>query len=356
MTASLLTSLRKRLTGFSIFQRILLGNTLIICVGAVGGTLLTRHLTGLAADLWLILLFSFSGIALTLLINTLILHTSLGPLRRLRRQVQHLGGEPVRVQDAGPDVAELAEALNALITALDERTRRLEALSQRTLSAQEEERRSIARSLHDDTAQALAMLILELERLEQQLSPGQAQLSARLAEARQLAARTLTELRAIIAGLRPSILDDLGLFPAIRWYARTALEPAGVRVQVEAPSGEPPLEPEQAAALFRITQEAVSNILKHAGAGCASIRLLHGEGRVSLLIEDDGCGFDPAEAARSAVSLGRLGLPGLQERAELAGGALAIDSAPGRGTHLRVDIPLERTGGRRHEKNPHLAR
>jgi two-component system, NarL family, sensor histidine kinase UhpB len=343
MIASVWVSLCKRLTGFSIFQRILLGNTLIICAGAVFGTLLTRHLTGIAADLWLILFFSFSGILLTLLINTLILYTSLGPLRELRHSVQHLDRKPVLLQDPCPDIADLAEALNSLILTLDERTRRLEALSQRTLSAQEEERKHIARSLHDDTAQALAMLILDLERLEQQLPPGQAQLSARLIEARLLAVSTLKELRTIIAGLRPSILDDLGLFPAIRWYARNMLEAEGVRVEVQAPDGEPPLPPELALTLFRITQEAVNNVLKHAGAGCVSIALLHKPGQVSLLIADDGSGFDVSQSAQQAVGLGRLGLLGLQERAELVGGALSIDSAPGQGTRLQVDIPLECT-------------
>jgi two-component system, NarL family, sensor histidine kinase UhpB len=339
----------QRLTPPSIFLRILVGNTLIICTGAVFGTLLTRHLTGIAAAEWLVVVFAAAGTLLTVVTNVWILKTSLRPLGMLVEAVQRLEPgsiEAALLNESDPNISQLANTLSDLLLQLEERRRQLSALGERALIAQEEERKRIARSLHDDTAQSLAMLILNLERIQKKMTPdllpasGQAEVAQLLETTRQLAVSTLAELRSIVQGLRPTILDDLGLLPAIRSYARTLFQNSRVDVHFHAPQPDLQLAPDLAAALYRMAQEALNNVDKHAAASCVTITLLHENGRVSLRVEDDGQGFDVSQSARQALSMQRLGLLGLQERAALVGGVLHLDSAPGKGTRLQVEVPL----------------
>jgi len=245
----------------------------------------------------------------------------------------------------------MANTLRSLFQQLEERNRELQALSERAINAQEEERRAIAHSLHDDTGQALSMLMIHLDRIDERIPERQTELKKQVADARSLAASALTELRRILSGLRPAILDDLGLVPAIRWFARTNLEPAGIRVVIKAPGVPLQFSPAVTTTLFRIVQEAVSNIVRHAGAGSVTIVLQPNEATVSLKIEDDGHGFDPGNASREAVELQRLGLLGIRERVERLGGKIQIESAPDKGTSLLVSIPVGGTGG----ADPHPA-
>lgn len=348
--------LKPYLFRLSLFQRIVIGNALIIVFGAIGGTLVTRHLASQAKDGWLILLFSVGGILISLTINFLIVIAALRPLRDLGRLAERLQsgdsfGEAPVLSNPDPYTIRLADTLQSLFIQLEARNRELRALSERAINTQEEQRRAIARSLHDETGQALSMLIIQLDRIDERLSPRERELKQQLAEARALASASLTELRRILSGLRPAILDDLGLASAIRWYARTHLEQAGIITEVKTPPTLPDLLPELATTLFRISQEAVNNIERHAGARSAQIVLTVGEGQMRLLVEDDGKGFDPQRASWDAVELQRLGLLGMRERAELLGGQVRIDSAPGKGTRLEVTIPLGETRG----KNPHFA-
>ena len=351
--AGLIVSLRMRLSRLSLFQRIVIGNAIIIVFGAVIGTLITRHLAQQAADWWLITLFAAGGISLSLLINFWIVGAALNPLRDLGRLAKRLqSGDPsVELKNPDPYTTRIAETLRSLFLQLEERNRELHALSERAINAQEDERRAIAQSLHDDTGQALSMLIIHLDRIDERIQPRQKELKKQVADARELASNSLTELRRILSGLRPAILDDLGLVPAIRWYARSNLEQVGIRVVVKAPSTPLELSSAVTTTLFRIVQEAVNNVIRHAGAGSVMIVLQLNEGTVQLQVEDDGCGFDPGHASRDAVELQRLGLLGIRERAELLGGEFQIESTPEKGTRLQVSIPLGGTGG----ENPHLA-
>ena len=351
--AALVATVRIRLSRLSLFQRIVIGNAIIIVFGAVIGTLVTRHLAQQAADLWLITLFSAGGIALSLLINFWIVGAALNPLRDLGRLAKRLqSGDPtVDLKNPDPYTTRMAETLRSLFLQLEERNRELQALSERAINAQEEERRVIAQSLHDDTGQALSMLIIHLDRIDERIQPRQKGLKKQVADARALAADSLTELRRILAGLRPAILDDLGLVPAIRWFARANLEQIGVNVIVKAPGVPLDLSSAVTTSLFRIVQEAVNNIVRHANARAVTIVLQLSEGVARLQVEDDGRGFDPGHASRDAVELQRLGLLGIRERAELLGGEVQIESALEKGTRLRVSIPLGGTGG----KNPRLA-
>jgi signal transduction histidine kinase len=165
-------------------------------------------------------------------------------------------------------------------------------------------------------------------------------LAHRIQYVRNLASRSLDELREVIWDLRPTILDDLGLIPAIRWYARTHLEKDDIQVDITAPEEILRLRPYLETMLFRVTQEALTNIKKHAGADLVTINIEHNATLICLDVRDNGHGFNVDQTAQEAVAHQQLGLLGIQERIALVGGKLQIESAPGTGTHLHVCIPL----------------
>jgi signal transduction histidine kinase len=226
-----------------------------------------------------------------------------------------------------------------MLERLEVRTSQLRALSDRVISVQEDERKRIARALHDDTSQAVSTLLIQLERMEDELPANQVAVRRRLVEARGLASAMLDDLRKNIWDLRPTILDDLGLVPAIRWYARMRLQETGVQVSFDMDEDIRP-EPYLETLLFRMSQEAVGNILRHAEAKNVIIRLMKDYSRVCLEVEDDGRGFNVEHTVEEAVSHKQLGLLGIHEQASLVGGEAKIDSAPGRGTRVHVCIPL----------------
>lgn len=347
MSSGLLSVIRSKSQSVSLYKRIAVGNSLIIIVGAIGGTLLTRHLTDKAADLGLILLFATLGIAVSVGLNFIMLRSAMRPLYELLERVEHLRQQqfpaaPLQLDDSDPSIAQLAGTLDELIRQLNQRNSQLRALSQRAITAQEEERKRIARSLHDDTGQALTSLIIQLEHLEDQLPESQLPVKAKLAKARKLAKATLQELRQIMSGLRPAMLDDLGLAPAIRWYARSQLEEAGIRVRFDADGDLEELPTDISTALYRAAQEAINNIKRHSGAKTTQISLAKRDGCLHLSVQDDGRGFDIHETSNQALSRQQLGLLGLREQAELLDGHLSIESHPGAGTRLALELALPR--------------
>jgi two-component system sensor histidine kinase UhpB len=345
-----------RLRRLSVFNRVLIGNSVVIVVGAVGGTLLTRHLvTHTPEDLWLIVAFAGLGILLSLVVNYAILRSALAPLRELRTAVDRVQAgqrsiDVTRFQDGDPDTGGLASAIHSMLARLEDDAHRLRALSERALNAQEDERRRIARGLHDDTGQALSTLIIHLEHIESSLPTENGDLRARLASSRDIATRTLEELRKLVYGLRPTMLDDLGLVPAIRWYARSSLEASGAKLNFEEAQEIGRLDPRLETALFRIAQEAVNNIVRHAQASTVRIALCLDSGDVCLQVEDDGRGFDVRRISEQALPQRRLGLLGMKERVDLVGGRMMVDSAPGRGTRLEVRVSLAGMGNIKHEQ------
>lgn len=342
-TFSGLTFLYKKLKHISLFTRIAVGNALVIIAGAIGGTLLTRYFSEVL-DGWLIGVFAAIGICLSLVINFLILKAALQPLRELRLAAKEIstGGDMHmdHLKNPDADTRTLASALNSLLNQLEDRNRELHALSERAINAQEEERKSIARSLHDDTGQALTMLIISLDQLETRLPAQHTDLIKDIQASRHLASNALSELRRIVFGLRPTILDDLGLLSAIRWYARSNLEPAGILFELSAPEILPELPPQVSITLYRISQEAVNNILRHAEAHSVLICISIQSASICLQIKDDGRGFDLKAASDSALPSHHLGLLGLRERTELLGGEIILESTPGHGTSLEVCLPL----------------
>jgi len=161
-------------------------------------------------------------------------------------------------------------------------------------------------------------------------------------ELEAMAGRALDELRRLIADLRPSHLDDLGLVAALRWYAREVQASAGVEVSVEAQNPKVALPPELATVLFRIGQEAINNVVRHADAKHATVRLCCEDYEVRLIVTDDGRGFQPDRVLAPQRDRHAWGLVGMQERAALVGGRLSVHSAPGEGTEILVVVPTDR--------------
>ncbi len=214
-------------------------------------------------------------------------------------------------------------------------------LLRRVVAAQEAERQRIARELHDATGQALTALGLGLRGAATTLRQDVDQAAQRLRQLEGLTANTLDELRHLIADLRPSHLDDLGLDSTLRWYAKEVQGRLPLEVSVEIAGDEHPLNPAIKIALFRVMQEALNNVIKHSGARRACVRLNYQEQEVSLQVEDNGCGFEPA--APAADRRPAWGLLGMEERAALLGGQFNIHAGPGRGTLVEVVIPYQQT-------------
>jgi signal transduction histidine kinase/PAS domain-containing protein len=215
-----------------------------------------------------------------------------------------------------------------------------EQLLRRIISAQEDERQRVARELHDVTSQALATLGVGLEVIATPQSDARER-GVQMEGIKSLLSATSKDVHRLIYDLRPSLLDDLGLSAAIRSYAHNSLDAAGVEVHVEAAGQEKRLPPEVEIALFRIIQEAIANIARHARAESAYISLEFKEKSIAVEIEDDGIGFDHSQGFTSGAGGQGVGLLGMQERAELLGGTLVIDTRPGGGTRVSVEVPVK---------------
>jgi PAS domain S-box-containing protein len=214
-------------------------------------------------------------------------------------------------------------------------------LLQRVMSAQEEERRRIARELHDHTGQAVTSLLVRLRALEDSRTMRQA--VSRAAGLRRLAAGTIDDLGRLARGLSPSVLENLGLRPALERLASEESAALGIAVDLDARGLRSARLPgEVGIALYRIAQEAVTNAGKHAAARRIAIALVHQNGQVRLVVRDDGRGFDVESTLRASAGNGRLGVHGMRERAILLGGTLQIESRRGAGTKVSVSVPVGR--------------
>jgi two-component system, NarL family, sensor histidine kinase DevS len=207
-----------------------------------------------------------------------------------------------------------------------------DALS-RVVAGQEVERRRLARELHDETGQALTSILLGLRGVDEAASSPATKKA--VSDLRELVVTTLQDVRRLAVQLRPTALDDFGLVAALERLVQTFAEMTGVEVDLEPRLGAERLPPEVETTLYRLVQEALTNVVKHAEARHVSILLARREGSVIAVIEDDGLGFDPD--ARDGDGVGLLGM---QERVELHDGRLTVESAPEAGTTLRIEIPL----------------
>jgi signal transduction histidine kinase len=227
-------------------------------------------------------------------------------------------------------LAETFAARAAVAIELSQRVAR-EAL-QRVVTAQELERQRLARELHDETGQALTSILLGLRSVED--AGDEAELRRAVGEVRDLVRSTLQDVRQLAVDLRPKALDDFGLVAALERLTESFREQTGLAVAFQTTVNDR-LPPEVETALYRIVQEALTNIVKHARASSVSILLTRKESSASVVVEDDGAGFEPARTRD-----GGLGLVGMRERVGLLGGRLAIESRPGAGTTFVAEVPL----------------
>ncbi len=287
------------------------------------------------------------------------------PIQRLRdsaRAVQ-AGDLSQRVaEDRADEIGELASAFNAMTTELArshdelERKEHMRArLLDQVITAQEDERKRIARELHDETSQALTSLMVGLKLLEQR--PELAEMRETLADLRSLTSKTLEAVHDLALQLRPSVLDDLGLVPATdrlvgdfqRTYRTSVTFETNLRTAPRLPAT---IE----TALYRIAQEALTNVARHANAHSVSVLLESRRGSVRLIVEDDGRGFDMASCLNQSHDGRCLGVFGMRERATLLGGNLTIESTPGGGTTVFVEVPLSaESQDARSQANPNPA-
>jgi signal transduction histidine kinase len=213
----------------------------------------------------------------------------------------------------------------------------MQRLSARLVAAQEDERRSISRELHDEVGQALTGMRLEMANLSTLMRAGDANaVAAKTDEIKQMVEDSLGVVRNMALLLRPSMLDDLGLVPALEWQAREVSKRSGVRVNVEAGQVSEDLPEEHKTCIYRVVQEALHNCIRHAGARSVTVTVRQSPDELSLSVEDDGKGFDVRRERG-------LGLIGIEERVANLGGNFAVESAPGRGARLRISLPLKET-------------
>ena len=241
-----------------------------------------------------------------------------------------LGADP-RFTDEELRLAETFAARAAVAVDLSDRVAR-DAL-RRVVEGQELERRRLARELHDETGQALTSILLGLKQVEEAKTPEEA--SRASASLRELTVQTLQNVRRLAVELRPQALDDFGLVPALERLGEAFAEQSGITVDVQANLDPSRLPPEIETALYRIVQEALTNVAKHSSASHVSVVVTKREGFVTAVVEDNGKGF----GARGGAGEG-LGLIGMKERVGLLGGRLAIESTEGAGTTLVAEVPV----------------
>jgi signal transduction histidine kinase len=235
-------------------------------------------------------------------------------------------------------VAERTRQLETANATLEDRERVRQQLLRKVISAQEDERKRVARELHDETSQTLAALGIGVD-MALASCPAEinGQTHRRLEDVRRLVDRMYHELHRLIVNLRPSVLDDLGLSAAVHWFAERQLPSVAVRCELDL---EDRLPSEIETAIFRAVQEAIVNISRHAHAESVLIQGAVEHGVLTVEIEDDGDGFDPGQVVQAHDSLRGVGLLGMRERLEIFGGTLRIDSEPGGGTRVVMTVPV----------------
>jgi two-component system sensor histidine kinase UhpB len=313
----------------SLLAQVLAVNLLLVAGTVLVATVaLDAHLTSITRGRE-VLVLGLATVA-TLLGNWLLLRRRFEPLDRMISTMEQVDLAAPRHSNGHPALADSAEVLR-LDGAFNRMIARLEAerreAGRAAIRAQEQERRRIAQDLHDEVNQALTAVTLRLQASIEQAPP---ELRRELTETKRLSSKAMEELLALARQLRPSVLDDHGLLPALHSQVRDFGDQTGVHASFVARGTVPKLTPEQQLVIYRVTQESLSNIAQHAGARKVDVELSF-IGRTVLRISDDGRGF-------TAGRNGGLGLSGMRERALLAGGHLSIWSAEDTGTRVELTI------------------
>lgn len=333
----------RRVLRVPLFYKILLANAALVLVGAIVGSLVTagyvrRHPAASLLDL--VGALAIGGIVVTVLVNALILRLALHPLAALERTAArvHRGDLDARVPlspVADRELDRLTRTFNAMLDSATGNRERLRQVAATALNAAEEERKRIARELHDETAQLLAALLIRI-RVVRNASDPQA-VPALLDDMREQIGGALEGVRRFARGLRPPALDELGLIPAIESHVRSIRDITEIDLSLHADGDVDGLPPEAELAVYRIVQEALSNVVRHSGAIRAAVRVSRGPDRLLVTVEDDGHGFNVPEVRAAGRG---LGLFGMGERAAYLGGRVDVQSTPRMGTRVVAEIPL----------------
>lgn len=336
----------------SLFEKVILVNSLLLIGGALAGLWVTSH-TVEAHHYLIDTSFIVAVTVLSLLLNVLLIRASFRPLFSLLATIRAVraGHTQARahITRFDSEIGELASAFNSMLDWLEQARREQGIL---ILQAQEEERRRLALELHDESSQNLTALLVHLEILTQALHAFpdgvpmkeiRERLGAGFAALAEITQKTLETLRTLALQLRPSVLDDLGLHAALRWLVQDAQQrlQLAVDLQIEegASAGAERRTPAPCeTALFRIAQESLTNIARHAHAQHVSMTLRQDQHTIRLRIQDNGCGYDASKPHSG------LGLFGMHERATLLGGTLTVVSEPGQGTTVETLLPETRVG------------
>jgi len=335
----------RRLTRHPVVGRLLVANGVVVVAAGLAGVVADRVWTGVPPAV-VAATVAAAGLAVAVLVNYVLVRTTLRPLLDISRVVDaiHEGVEPQLATEGGqidPTLSTVSAALMETVDRLEHEARRY---SSRLLTSIEDERRRIGRELHDETSQTLAATLINLDLVERGLGDCPYELRERVAASKELIRHTMEQLKLLIYDLRPAMLDDLGLIPALRWYIQSHLGGTDLVVDVDFEAAEGRIAPETETALYRIAQESLANVIKHAGATRVAVRLEIRPGYASFAVHDDGEGFDPEEVLADRGERFGLGLLSIRERAELLGGTFNIVSSHDGGTHVYVVVPLREDG------------
>lgn len=310
-----------------------------VWVGAQTGNVRSEALRMLA-------LFGLIGLSLAGLMVALPREAMTRAERRIGRLLERLQRSQAALAESAGNLEQQVEArsseLSRALRELQDKEQRVRELSARAVSMQEAERRAIARELHDSAGQALTAIRIHLQLIGELVDRMRADDPAQVERARDLAARTATmvdetleEIRRAVNTLGPAVLDDVGLAAAISRACEDLADSLGVEVDCEVSVPDAKLPPVIETTCYRLVQEALTNVARHSGAGHVEVRVEGDDDEIRVRVRDDGRGYDPSED-RARPS---RGVVGMRERAELLGGRLDIDSAPGAGTTVRAVIP-----------------
>ena len=322
----------------SLIGQIVAANVVLVALTLFAASLAAGLDLNIDDQRWSFLILALA-IVLTLCVNLWMLQRRFAPLERLIKRIESIDpAEPSshHLADSDPveEIDRLSTSFNRLLVRIEDERRRSGTLAMR---AQEEERRRLARDLHDEVNQALTAILLRLEALSHDSPPDRVD---EVAELKRLVNQAMEELLNLARQLRPTALDDHGLMPAIETQLKRFAARTGVEVRVSTEGEADTLPDDVQTAVYRILQEALANIGRHAGATAVEVEMEVENERLELRIRDDGEGFDPASGGRdSSDGPGAgLGLSGMAERARLAGGELDVRSAPGGGTTVSLRI------------------
>lgn len=328
-----------------LLYKVLIANVAIVMFGAIAGTYVTAT-TFQDADVpsrfELMLVYVAIGVILSVGVNYLVLRAAFQPLDSLERLAEavrsgDLSARAHPLPFSDPQLSRLVQTFDDTLDELEAARDRLRVLTMQVIEAQEAERKRIARELHDDTAQVLFAQLLRVTALTSSPHKAVREVATSL---ESLTVEAIEGVRRLALELRPPALDDLGVREALADLAQRFAENTGLVVDLEVTGNRDRLSPAIELVLYRVAQEALTNVAKHASATCATITLSRTFDRVDLVIDDNGTGFLPDDARmRDDRGLG-LGLFGMEERAALVGGSLKIIQLTPTGARVAVSVPI----------------